>query len=79
MQAPPEPALLDVAAIAVDRILLLDAYFSVVVFHGMNVAQWRNAGYQNQPEYQVKHVTKLLLIWRHTKLNRVLQEIIRAF
>lgn len=53
MQAPPEPALLDVAAIAVDRILLLDAYFSVVVFHGMNVAQWRNAGYQNQPEYQV--------------------------
>ncbi|MCO5569506.1 hypothetical protein L7F22_023219 [Adiantum nelumboides] len=52
MQGPPEPALLDVAAIAVDRILLLDAYFSVVVFHGMNVAQWRNAGYQNQPEYQ---------------------------
>ncbi|KAH7431830.1 hypothetical protein KP509_08G068800 [Ceratopteris richardii] len=52
MQGPPEPALLDVAAIAVDRILLLDAYFSVVVFHGMNVAQWRNAGYHNQPEYQ---------------------------
>ncbi|KAI5055920.1 hypothetical protein GOP47_0029441 [Adiantum capillus-veneris] len=52
MSGPPEPALLDVAAIAADRILLLDAYFSVVVFHGTNVAQWRSAGYQNQPEYQ---------------------------
>ena len=51
--APPAPALLDVASIAADRILLLDAYFSVVVFHGMTIAQWRNMGYQNQPEHQV--------------------------
>lgn len=51
--APPSPALLDVASIAADRILLLDAYFSVVIFHGMTVAQWRNMGYQNQPEHQV--------------------------
>ncbi|CAI5469938.1 unnamed protein product [Closterium sp. Yama58-4] len=50
--APPEPALLDVAAIAVDRILLLDAFFSVVIFHGSTIAQWRNAGYHNQPEHQ---------------------------
>ncbi|XP_060213498.1 protein transport protein SEC23 E-like [Lycium barbarum] len=48
----PSPALLDVASIAADRILLLDAYFSVVIFHGMTVAQWRNMGYQNQPEHQ---------------------------
>eukprot|EP00271_Cylindrocystis_brebissonii_P001991 TRINITY_DN1233_c2_g1_i1.p1 TRINITY_DN1233_c2_g1~~TRINITY_DN1233_c2_g1_i1.p1 ORF type:complete len:780 (+),score=203.52 TRINITY_DN1233_c2_g1_i1:402-2741(+) len=47
----PEPALLDVAAIAPDRILLLDAYFSVVIFHGMTIAQWRNEGYHKQPEY----------------------------
>ncbi|EFJ16499.1 hypothetical protein SELMODRAFT_155031 [Selaginella moellendorffii] len=52
MSAPPSPALLDVAAIAADRILLLDAYFSVVIFHGMTIAQWRNLGYQNQPEYK---------------------------
>lgn len=52
MAGPPEPALLDVAAIAADRVLLLDAYFSVVIFHGVNVAEWRKAGYQNQPEYQ---------------------------
>uniref|UniRef100_A0A0C9RQQ2 Protein transport protein SEC23 n=1 Tax=Wollemia nobilis TaxID=56998 RepID=A0A0C9RQQ2_9CONI len=50
--APPEPALLDVAAIGADRILLLDAYFTVVIFHGMTIAQWRNAGFQNQPEHQ---------------------------
>lgn len=48
----PAPALLDVQSIAADRILLLDAYFSVVIFHGMTIAQWRNMGYQNQPEHQ---------------------------
>ncbi|KAK6790220.1 hypothetical protein RDI58_014020 [Solanum bulbocastanum] len=48
----PFPALLDVASIAADRILLLDAYFSVVIFHGMTIAQWRNMGYQDQPEHQ---------------------------
>ncbi|GJZ88890.1 transport protein Sec23-like protein [Tanacetum coccineum] len=48
----PSPALLDVASITPDRILLLDSYFSVVIFHGMTIAQWRNLGYQNQPEHQ---------------------------
>jgi len=48
---PPEPALLDVASIAADRILLLDSYFSVVVFHGMTIAQWRTAEYHLQPEH----------------------------
>ncbi|KVI00365.1 Gelsolin domain-containing protein [Cynara cardunculus var. scolymus] len=47
----PSPALLDVASISADRILLLDSYFSVVIFHGMTIAQWRNMGYQNQPEH----------------------------
>ncbi|XP_028961306.2 protein transport protein SEC23 C-like isoform X2 [Malus domestica] len=49
----PEPALLDVAAIAADRILLLDAYFTVVIFHGSTIAQWRKAGYQDLPEHQL--------------------------
>ncbi|XP_050236190.1 protein transport protein SEC23 E [Mercurialis annua] len=48
----PQAALLDVASITADRILLLDSYFSVVIFHGMTIAQWRNMGYQNQPEHQ---------------------------
>ncbi|KAG0476309.1 hypothetical protein HPP92_013150 [Vanilla planifolia] len=48
----PEPALLDVTAIAADRILLLDSYFTVVVFHGTSIAQWRIAGYQNQAGHE---------------------------
>lgn len=48
---PPEPVLLDVSSIGADRILLLDAYFYVVVFHGQTIAQWRKAGYQDQPEH----------------------------
>ncbi|OIW19152.1 hypothetical protein TanjilG_21008 [Lupinus angustifolius] len=48
----PAPALLDVSSIAADRILLLDSYFSVVIFHGMTIAQWRNLGYHHQPEHQ---------------------------
>ncbi|XP_010435181.1 PREDICTED: protein transport protein SEC23 [Camelina sativa] len=50
--SPPQPALLDVASIAADRILLLDAYFSVVVFHGMTIAQWRNMGYHHQADHE---------------------------
>ncbi|KAI3996575.1 hypothetical protein MKX01_009407 [Papaver californicum] len=52
-QSGPEPALLDVVAIAADRILLLDSYFTIVIFHGATVALWRKAGYQNQPEHEV--------------------------
>lgn len=46
-----EPVLLDVASILPDRVLLLDAYFSVVVFHGSQCAAWRKAGYAAQPEH----------------------------
>ncbi|KAF8393971.1 hypothetical protein HHK36_020173 [Tetracentron sinense] len=48
----PVPAMLDVVSISADRILLLDSYFGVVIFHGMTIAQWRNMGYQNLPEHQ---------------------------
>jgi len=51
-QSPPEPALLDVQSIEPDRILLLDAYFYIVVFHGSTVAQWRKAGYHEQEEHK---------------------------
>ncbi|KAH7307230.1 hypothetical protein KP509_22G050800 [Ceratopteris richardii] len=51
--SPPEPALLDVTAIATDRILLLDTFFFIVIFHGMSIVQWRKEGYQNHPEHQV--------------------------
>uniref|UniRef100_A0A0D9X8U7 Protein transport protein SEC23 n=1 Tax=Leersia perrieri TaxID=77586 RepID=A0A0D9X8U7_9ORYZ len=51
-QSGPEPALLDVTAIAADRILLLDSYFTIVVFHGITIAQWRKAGYQDQQGHE---------------------------
>uniref|UniRef100_A0A0E0E537 Protein transport protein SEC23 n=1 Tax=Oryza meridionalis TaxID=40149 RepID=A0A0E0E537_9ORYZ len=52
-QSGPEPVLLDVTAIAADKILLLDSYFTVVIFHGITIAQWRNAGYQDQQDHKV--------------------------
>jgi protein transport protein SEC23 len=30
---------------------LLDAYFTVVVFHGTTIAQWRKALYHENPEH----------------------------
>ncbi|KAL6498713.1 Protein transport protein S23 C [Orobanche gracilis] len=48
----PAPVLLDVISIAADRILLLDSYFTIVVFHGSTIAQWRKAGYHELPEHQ---------------------------
>ena len=48
---PPSPVLLDVASVKPDVILLLDTFFQVVVFHGETIAQWRDAGYQEKPEY----------------------------
>lgn len=56
-----QPVLLDVVAIAADRILLLDSYFTVVVFHGSTIAQWRKAGYHEQPEHQAMFLTPKLV------------------
>ncbi|KAE9459914.1 hypothetical protein C3L33_08184, partial [Rhododendron williamsianum] len=67
----PEPALLDVAAISADRILLLDSYFTIVVFHGSTIAQWRKAGYHNQPEHVV---FAQLLQAPHDDANAILKE-----
>ncbi|CAA21224.1 COPII cargo receptor subunit Sec23a [Schizosaccharomyces pombe] len=46
------PVLLDAVSVKPDVILLLDTFFHILIFHGDTIAQWRNAGYQNQPEYQ---------------------------
>lgn len=46
-----EPVMLDVASVMPDRVLLLDSYFTVVVWHGSTVAQWRKADYHLQEEY----------------------------
>ncbi|XP_076311704.1 transport protein Sec23 isoform X1 [Tachypleus tridentatus] len=49
---PPEPVLLDTNSIQPDRILLMDTFFHIVIFHGETIAQWRKAGYQNSPEHE---------------------------
>uniref|UniRef100_A0A669EC19 Protein transport protein SEC23 n=1 Tax=Oreochromis niloticus TaxID=8128 RepID=A0A669EC19_ORENI len=54
---PPEPVLLDSSSILPDRILLMDTFFQILIYHGETVAQWRKAGYQDMPEYEnFKHL-----------------------
>lgn len=45
------PVLLDSISVTSERILLLDTFFHVIIFHGETVAAWRNAGYHEQAEY----------------------------
>jgi len=43
--------LLSAASIAPDKIFLLDTFFHVIVFSGESIADWRNKGYQNDPNF----------------------------
>ncbi|KAK9496717.1 hypothetical protein O3M35_013012 [Rhynocoris fuscipes] len=47
-----EPVLLDTSSIQPDRILLMDTFFQIIIFHGETIAQWRSKGYQEMPEYE---------------------------
>ncbi|XP_043655012.1 protein transport protein Sec23A isoform X1 [Drosophila teissieri] len=49
---PPEPVLLDTASIQSDRILLMDTFFQILIYHGETIAQWRALKYQDMPEYE---------------------------
>lgn len=48
---PPTPVLLDATSVRTDVILLLDSFFTVVVWHGSTIALWRDEGYQHRPEH----------------------------
>ncbi|GMS79302.1 hypothetical protein PENTCL1PPCAC_1477 [Pristionchus entomophagus] len=48
---PPEPVLLDTSSILQDRILLMDDYFHVLIYHGQTIAQWRKLNYHEDPQY----------------------------
>ncbi|NXA12283.1 SC23A protein, partial [Sapayoa aenigma] len=52
---PPEPVLLDSSSILPDRILLMDTFFQILIYHGETIAQWRKSGYQDMPEYENFH------------------------
>jgi len=49
---PPAPVLLSSESIMPDRILLLDTFFTVVVFRGQTIAQWHKDGYHHDPKYE---------------------------
>lgn len=45
------PVLLDSLSIQPTRILLLDTFFHILIYHGATIASWRREGYQDDPEY----------------------------
>jgi protein transport protein SEC23 len=45
------PVLLDSVSLQPERILLLDTFFHILIFHGATVAEWRRQGYQDQEDY----------------------------
>ncbi|KAG8516443.1 Protein transport protein Sec23A [Galemys pyrenaicus] len=47
-----KPVLLDSSSILADRILLMDTFFQILIYHGETIAQWRKSGYQDMPEYE---------------------------
>ncbi|KAA8498136.1 Protein transport protein SEC23 [Porphyridium purpureum] len=50
--APPVPVLLDITSVKKDAILILDTFFFIIVFCGSTIAQWRKAGYHNDPNHE---------------------------
>ncbi|CCC68078.1 hypothetical protein NCAS_0A15200 [Naumovozyma castellii] len=51
MEEDPKPVLLDSISVRPNTILLLDTFFYILIYHGEQIAQWRKAGYQDDPEY----------------------------
>ena len=43
---PPRPVLLDATSIEKDKILLMDTFFHVVIYHGDTIGNWRDKGFQ---------------------------------
>jgi len=52
MRGPPSAVLLDSQSVQPDVILLLDSFFEVCIHNGETIAAWRDAKYQDQPEYE---------------------------
>lgn len=51
MEDEPRPVLLDSVSVKPNTILLLDTFFYILIYHGEQIAQWRKAGYQEDPQY----------------------------
>jgi len=50
-EGPPVPVLLDAASLKPNVILLLDAFFHIVIWRGETIQAWYDAGYQDKEEY----------------------------
>jgi protein transport protein SEC23 len=50
-EGPPQPVLLDATSLKPNVILLLDAFFHVVIWRGETIQAWYDAGYHNQEQY----------------------------
>ncbi|GME81126.1 unnamed protein product [Ambrosiozyma monospora] len=48
----PFPVLLDSESIKMNRILILDTFFHLLIFHGSQIAEWRRERYQDKPDYE---------------------------
>ena len=46
------PVFLEIENMKSDRVLLLDAFFFICIWYGEDVCKWREAGYQDNPEYE---------------------------
>merc|ERR1719291_68804 len=50
-EGPPTPVLLDAASLKPNVILLLDAFFHVVIWRGETIQAWYDAGYHDKEDY----------------------------
>merc|ERR1712227_1072174 len=59
-EGPPQPVLLDAASLKPNVILLLDAFFHVVIWRGETIQAWMEAGYRRK---RSMHISRLC--YRH--------------
>jgi len=52
LDSDPVPVPLSATSVSSKNILLLDTFFHIVIHYGDTIAQWRKAGYHEQPEYE---------------------------
>lgn len=52
LNQPTRPVSLDTSSITPDRILLMDTFFQIVIFHGDKIVAWRKANYQEQEGFE---------------------------
>jgi protein transport protein SEC23 len=53
--------LLDATSVGPERILLLDTFFNVILWHGESVAAWKRDGLDQDPNYAYLKEVKCLL------------------